>query len=93
LRRFKRLLLLSSFNDVCLRILMLVCVGHNSTEPINGGAHRLDIVLRPRELSLIAFAIEKAIEYSIAYVCSRISEIAWRRMCSSVLRIVLMENM
>ena len=52
--------LLGCFNNLRLGVLLLVGAGNNGTEPINRGAHRLNIFLRPRELPLIAFTIEQA---------------------------------
>ena len=49
---------LGGFNN--LRVHWLVGIGNNGSEAINRGSHHLNILLRPRELSLAAFTIEQA---------------------------------
>jgi hypothetical protein len=53
----RRLVLISGFNDVCLRVLVLVGAGNDGSRAINGRAHHLDIILTPaRTLSQSEFA-------------------------------------
>src|SRR5437016_2283602 len=52
--------LVNWFKNLRLRVLGLIGARNNRTEPIDGGAHDLNILLRPREVLLSAFAIEQA---------------------------------
>ena len=47
----RRLVLISGFNDVCLRVLVLVGAGNDGSKEINGRAHHIDIILRPSSFS------------------------------------------